>query len=146
MTFNFKSLVLGGVAAIALLSAPLAMLSSAEPGDGSRRGARFEQLNLTDAQTAQIESIREDARNQMRSVLSAEQQATFDAARQEGRRARRELDLSDAQREQIRSIREASKEEINAVLTADQREQLEQMREQRSERRGNRRGERSATR
>ena len=145
MTFNLKSLVLGSVAAITLLGAPLAMQASAEPGEG-RRGARYEQLNLTDAQTAQIESIREGARSQMRSVLSAEQQATFDAARQEGRRARRELDLSDTQREQIRSIREASKAEIDAVLTAEQRGQLEQLREQRSERRGNRRSERSATR
>jgi len=145
MTFNLKSLMLGGVAAIAFLSAPLVIHRSAHANEGRWR-EKFEELNLTDSQSEQIESIFTNSRDQMRSVLTAEQQATWDEAKAEGRRARRELNLSDAQRNELRSIRESSREEVEAVLTAEQREQLEQMREERMGRRGERREGRRARR
>lgn len=140
MAFNLKSLALGGVAAIALLSAPLAFNSFAQEREGCR-GNSFEQLNLTEAQTEQIETIRTDARTQMRSVLTSEQQTIWDEAKENGRRgARRELNLTDAQQEELRAIKEASREDVEAVLTPEQREQLSEIREQRAERRAGRRG------
>ncbi|MFK8183317.1 MAG: Spy/CpxP family protein refolding chaperone [Phormidesmis sp.] len=132
---NLKSLALGSVAAIALLSAPLAMTQSAQANEGRWR-EKFEELNLTDTQSARIESIFTDTRSQMRSVLTAEQQAAWDEAKAEGRRARRELNLSEDQRDQLRSIRESSQEDVQAVLTEQQREQLAEMRAQRGNRRG----------
>ena len=137
MKFNLKTAALTSFAVIALLSAPFGIVNpaQAEGGcSGHRSGHRLEQLNLTDAQSTQIEAIRTDARAQMRSVLTDEQRATLDGG--EGRRAWRTLDLSDSQREQIRSIREASKEEISAVLTEEQRAQIQSMREDRPGRRG----------
>lgn len=139
MKFNLKSLAMGSVAAIALISAPLAMTSSARPGGPGHMREAFEQLDLTDAQSDQIEAIFTDARAQVGEVLDAEQQATLEAAMENGRRAWRELDLSDEQRDQLRSIREASREEVKEVLTAEQLEQLEDMRAQRGNRRGGRR-------
>lgn len=137
MKFNLKTVGLSSLAAITLLSAPLGMVDAAQAGGGRaghRSGHRLEQLDLTDAQSTQIEAIHTDARAQIQSVLTAEQRATLEGG--EGRRAWRALDLSDTQREQIRSIRDASKEEISAVLTEEQRAQLQAMRENRPSRWG----------
>jgi len=137
MKFNLKTVALTSFAAIALLSAPLGLVNAAQAEggrSGHRSGHRLEQLDLTDAQSTQIEAIHTDARDQMQSVLTNEQRATLEGS--EGRRAWRALDLSDSQREQLRSIREASKEEISAVLTEEQRSQIQSMREERRGRRG----------
>ncbi len=135
MKFNLKTIFLTSFAAIALLSAPLSMTNAAQAEDGERRGSqRFEQLNLTDNQSAQIQAIRANSRSQVQSVLTAEQRATLEST--EGRGAWRELGLTDSQREQVRSIREASRAEVSSVLTEDQRAQLQSMREGRPGRRG----------
>jgi Spy/CpxP family protein refolding chaperone len=133
MKFNLKTAALTSFAAIVLLSAPLGMINTAQ-AEGGRSGHRLEQLDLTDAQSTQIEAIHTNARAQMRSILTEEQIATLESS--EGRRAWRALDLSDSQREQLRSIREASREEISAVLTEEQRAQVQSMREERHGRRG----------
>ena len=94
-------------------------------GQGGRgdRGSRLEALNLTEAQSTQIEAIRSDARSQMAAVLTAEQRAALGTSEPD-RRAWKSLDLTDEQREQMRLIHEASHDQINAVLTEEQRQQL----------------------
>ena len=138
MKFNLQTVAFSAIASLSLLAAPFVITQSAQ-AEGGRRGHHLEQLNLSDTQQAQIETIRTESRSQMRSVLTAEQQALLDNSESEGRRAWRQLDLSDTQREELRSIREAAREEVQAVLTAEQQAQLEEMREQRG-RRGGRRG------
>lgn len=134
MKFNLKAVSLASFAAIALLSAPFGIVGTAQAERGHRGGHHLEQLDLTEAQSAQIEAILTDVRSQMQSVLTEEQAAALENG--EGRRAWRALDLSDSQREQIRSIREASKEEISEILTEEQRAQLQAMREDHPGRRG----------
>jgi periplasmic protein CpxP/Spy len=104
----------------------------AERGERGPRGNHFEQLNLTEEQSSQIEAIRTETRSQMQAVLTPEQQAAV--GENEGPRAWRSLDLTEAQRSQMQAIREASKERIDAVLNDEQRQQLEQMREERGDR------------
>jgi len=135
MKFNLKTFSLAGLSAIALLAAPFVITHSAH-AEGGRRGQALEQLNLTEAQSSQIESIRDDAKAQMQTVLTSEQRATLENSESRGRRAFRQLDLSEAQRNQLRAIHESSREEVGEVLTAEQREQLESMREERVSRRG----------
>jgi periplasmic protein CpxP/Spy len=126
MKRNWKRLSLGSLSAIALIAAPLTFthLANAQ-GPGGPRGHHFEQLNLTEEQSTQIEAIRTDARSQMQAILTPEQQAA--TAGESGPRAWRSLDLSEDQRSQMQAIRDASKEKIDALLTAEQRQQLEQM-------------------
>jgi len=92
-------------------------------GRGEGKGRRFEALNLTDDQSAQIEAIRTQTKSQMEALLTPEQQATLGEG-DGGRRGFRNLDLTDEQRQQMRAIHEASHEQINAVLTPEQRQQL----------------------
>ena len=106
---------------------------------GGKRGAIFEQLNLSAEQEAQITSIRENSRAQVEAVLTEDQLNTVRASLDSGegfRQAMRTANLSDDQRTEIRSIMEASRESIDGVLTEDQRAQLQAARE---EHRGNRR-------
>jgi periplasmic protein CpxP/Spy len=143
MKLNWKTLSLGSLSAIALIATPLAFthLANAQgPGEGiggrsgGSRGGHFEQLNLTEEQSTQIEAIRTDARSQMQAILTPEQQAA--TAGESGPRAWRSLDLSEDQRSQMQVIRDASKEKTDALLTAEQRQQLEQMHAERGERGG----------
>lgn len=127
MNFNFKKIALGSLAAIALIAAPLAWAGTANAEGNCGGGRRFEQLNLTEAQSDQIESIRTETRSQMEAVLTPEQRETL-AASDSPRRGFRSLDLSDEQRSQIRDLKEGSREQINAILTEEQRQQLGEMR------------------
>ncbi|MEM9151984.1 MAG: hypothetical protein AAGB19_16230 [Cyanobacteria bacterium P01_F01_bin.3] len=138
MKFNLKKFSLVGLAAATLLASPVLVNQSAH-AEGGRRGEVLEQLDLTDAQASEIESIREDAKAQMRTVLTPEQQATLENSEVRGRRAFRQLDLSESQREQLQAIRESSREEVSEVLTSEQLEQLEELREEYEGRRGERR-------
>lgn len=94
-------------------------------GQGRERGPRLENLNLTDAQSAEIEAIRTAARSQAEAVLTPEQRAAV-ANSDSPRAAMRSPDLTAAQREQIRSIHEDVRQKIDAVLTDEQRQQLPQ--------------------
>ncbi|MEL7143770.1 MAG: hypothetical protein AAFY33_04680 [Cyanobacteria bacterium J06643_4] len=140
-SFNFKAASFCGLAAFALLAAPVGLTQSAHAQEGNRSGDRLErmaeELNLSDAQRSDIEAIFQNSRAQMQSVLTAEQQTILENSEHRGRRAFRELDLSEDQRTELRSIREASQEQVSSVLTAEQREQLEALREQRHGQRRN---------
>ena len=129
-SINFKALSLGSLAALTLAAAPLAIANASYAGEGDRRGHRLEQLDLTEAQSAQLQAIRTDSRAQVQAVLTAEQQATVENS-ESPREAWRSLDLSDDQRSQIRTIRESAREQLRAVLTEEQRTQLQEMRPER---------------
>jgi len=107
---------------------------------GQERGDRLEALNLTAAQSTQIEAIRTEARSQMAALLTAEQRATLENSESgngmTGRRAWKSLDLTDEQREQMQTIHEASHAQIDAVLTNEQRQQRSEGREGRGGRKG----------
>jgi periplasmic protein CpxP/Spy len=114
----------------------------------------WKELNLTDTQKSQIQTIRRDSRTKFEAVLTPEQKAKLEAAkqarraewqarkdqgqtgqgqRQAGQRQRKdnfaELNLTEAQKTQMRQIRESEKQQIQAVLTPEQRQKLEQFRQ-----------------
>lgn len=126
MNFNFKTLSLGSLAAIALIAAPLTWVHTANAEGNSRGGHPLEQLTLTEAQSTQVEAIRTETRSQMEAVLTPEQRQTL-AASNSPREGFRALDLSDDQRSEIRTLRESSREQINAILTDEQRQQLAEL-------------------
>ncbi|MBE9080320.1 Spy/CpxP family protein refolding chaperone [Romeria aff. gracilis LEGE 07310] len=126
MKLNFKTISLGSLAAVALLIAPLTWVHSANANGGGHRRPNLEQLDLTEEQSAQIETIRTDTRSQMEALLTPEQRAAA-AGSESPREALRSLDLTDEQRQQMRAIRESSREQIRAVLTDEQQQQLQEM-------------------
>ncbi|MEH2153114.1 Spy/CpxP family protein refolding chaperone [Nostoc sp.] len=116
----------------------------------------WKDLNLTDAQKSQIQAIRRDSRTKFEAVLTPEQKAKLEAAkqaRQAERQARKaqgqtgqgqrqpgqhhggrkgnfaDLNLTEAQKTQMRQIRESEKQQIQAVFTPEQRQKLEQFRQ-----------------
>ena len=136
------------LAAMAVLAAPLAFGRAAQADNPGGRGRQhlIEQLDLSDDQTAQIETIKDQAQNQMRAVLTEAQRATLEGSENNGRRAWRQLDLSDEQREQLQAIRQSTRDEVRAVLTEEQQAQFDTLREQRRQRRGERRSQRQDSR
>lgn len=110
-------------------------------GRGGKGGQLFEQLNLTDEQKAEIQQIRQEARQ------------NWEGKREEMRTARqkmRDLYASDASADQLRAQREENlslrqefgeqrfetKLKVREVLTLEQRQQLVELKGQRRGRRG----------
>ena len=98
-----------------------------------RQGEGWKQLNLTEAQKSQMKSIRESAKARSQAVLTAEQRAIMEQARQSGDRkgVRKSLNLTDAQKQQMKAIAEDTKTQMKNVLTPAQQQQVEQMKQQR---------------
>ena len=97
------------------------------------------QLNLTEAQRQQMQKIRENTQQQMQAVLTPEQRARLESARQAGQSPKsvmRSLNLTPEQQERLRAIRQRAREQRLAVLTPEQRAQLEQFRQNRPNRPG----------
>lgn len=127
---------------LAALGAAATGPALAEPPPHAERRHIFAELELTDAQRERIREIRAEGgdRDAIRAVLTDEQRAKLDAAREgrgkdPGRRAehlKRELGLSDAQAQEIREIFDAggTREEVRAVLTEEQRGKLDALRAQ----------------
>jgi Spy/CpxP family protein refolding chaperone len=103
-----------------------------------RQGEGWKQLNLTEAQKTQMKAIRESAKTRSQSVLTAEQRAIVEQARQSGDRkgVRKSLNLTEAQKQQMKAIAEDTKAQMKNVLTPAQQQQLEQMKQQRQSNRG----------
>lgn len=124
--------------AIALMLAASPMIPSftspavAGPGYIGGRGMKFDQLNLTDAQKAQIEKIHQSTRQQMDAVFTPEQKEQMRVAKEQ--RQRPNLNLSEDQKAKIRTIRENAKTQMDAVLTAEQKQKLQELRQQRRQR------------
>ncbi|WP_373528562.1 Spy/CpxP family protein refolding chaperone [Nostoc sp.] len=111
----------------------------------------WQELNLTDAQKTQIQTIRQSSRAQMEAVFTPEQKAKLEAAKQARRDQRQagqeqpgqrpqkgkfaDLNLTEAQKTQMRQIRESEKQQIQAVLTPEQQQKLAQFRESIKQRR-----------
>ncbi|NDJ24561.1 P pilus assembly/Cpx signaling pathway, periplasmic inhibitor/zinc-resistance associated protein [Nostoc sp. B(2019)] len=142
--------------ALTLTSIPFAV--QAEPTSSSplllaqvpKKGA-WQELGLTDAQKNQIQTIRQNTRAQIEGILTPEQKAQLQAAKQErqaqrqagqgqrqaGQRSRNkfaELNLTEQQKTQMRQVWESSKQQMQAVLTPEQQAKLKQLQESRRQR------------
>jgi Spy/CpxP family protein refolding chaperone len=135
------SLSLGAVAIPSLVSAQNS--SSTNTSTTMRKphqGDAFKQLNLTEAQKAQLKTIHESAKTQRQNVLTPEQRAKIEQARQSGERKgiRKSLNLTEAQKQQMKAIGATTKTQVQNVLTPEQKSQLEKIRQERKAQRGNR--------
>lgn len=131
------TLAVGAVTIPNLVSAQNTTQNQSEKGR-VRKGDAWKNLNLTEAQKAQIKTIRESAKTQRQNVLTAEQRAKIAEARQSGDRkgVRKSLNLTDAQKQQMKAIGESTKAQIKNVLTPAQQQQMEQMKLDRKQNRG----------
>lgn len=139
-----KLSILASVVVIGLSATPFAVKAEAhksnsllvaqeQPAKAPRE--RFgDKLGLNDSQKAQIEAIMKDTRAKMDAVLTPEQRALKESARQNrqaGQRGERKpLNLTQDQKNQIKQIRESSKSQIQSILTPEQKQKWEQMRQQ----------------
>lgn len=117
-------------------------------GEGSKGGMFMGQLDLTEQQQAQLDSIRDNAKSQALSVLTDAQRSELAADLQSGEplpHAMQNLDLSDDQRQQLWEIFESSRDASQNVLTEEQRQQLEEHRSERGQFHGQR-GQRGGNR
>jgi len=110
--------------------------ATAGPGKMGGRGAKWQELNLTEQQKAQMREIRQSTRQKMDAVFTAEQRQQLQTARQQ--RQRPNLNLTEDQKTQMKAIRQEAKQQMDAVLTAEQRQKLQEMRQQKRQSRGNR--------
>ncbi len=113
----------------------------------AKGGGAWKELGLTDAQKTQIQAIRRDSRTKFEAVLTPEQKAKLEAAKQ-ARQAQRQagqgqrqagqrrgkggyadLNLTEVQKTQMRQIRQSEKQQIQAVFTPEQRQKIEQYRQ-----------------
>jgi Spy/CpxP family protein refolding chaperone len=133
-----RSLLLSSFLVLTLVGlSTLPTFAQPEPGFGNppsdRPGPGFkgrrqlgQKLNLTDAQKAQLQEIRQTTHSRVEAVLTADQKAQLETAKQQGtklREAFQSLNLSDDQRQQIQTIREEGRQQMESVLTSEQREQ-----------------------
>jgi periplasmic protein CpxP/Spy len=160
MKLKALSLVAGAIAltltatsfaVVAQTASPSPVLVAQTP---QKEKGPWQELNLSDTQKSQIQTIRQDSRTKFEAVLTPEQKAKLEAAKQT-RQAQRQagqgqnqpgerrgrgknfadLNLTEAQKTQMRQIRESEKQQIQAILTPEQRQKLEQFRQNMKERR-----------
>lgn len=113
-------------------------------GRGMHGGKGFNRLNLTDAQKAQMQKIREETRQQVEAVLTEQQkeqlrQAKQNRQNQQNRQNRQnqrwsQLNLTADQQARMKAIHEEAQRKMEAVLTEQQKQQLQQMRQQKQQR------------
>ncbi|MEO1378214.1 MAG: P pilus assembly/Cpx signaling pathway, periplasmic inhibitor/zinc-resistance associated protein [Cyanobacteria bacterium J06635_10] len=99
---------------------------------------KLQRLNLTDEQKTQMQAIKEDARAQMKEILTQEQLEKLETAKANGQKKRgvwRTLNLTEDQKAELKKIKESKTSQIEAILTDEQKEQFQQMRENRRSRR-----------
>lgn len=149
-----RFLFLPGALAIALSYAvpmlPVAAQTQTQTPPAGQYPKRGVKLNLTEAQKAQLKQIRQSTRSQMDAILTPEQKAQLNAAKQQrqqrqsgeqrqpGQKPRDKwaaLNLTADQKARIQAVRQDAKQKMDAVLTAEQRQQLEQRRQQRPQKR-----------
>jgi periplasmic protein CpxP/Spy len=138
--------LLAGAIALTVTAIPVAVqaqMRSASPlqrtqmstiARAKKGGMGWQRLNLTDAQKAQMETIKNNTRAQIEGILTAEQRATLQAAKdaprgERGQRGWANLNLTEQQKTQMREIKQASQQQMLAVLTPEQRQQMEEMRQ-----------------
>ena len=114
-------------------SAVVAQNAPQPNGQREGRGRKFEQLNLTDAQKAQIQQIKQSTRQQMDAILTPQQKEQLRVAREQKQRPN--LNLTEDQKAKMKAIRESSKSQMDAVFTPEQKQKLEELRQQWRQRR-----------
>jgi protein CpxP len=126
------TVAVGAVAIPSLVSAQNTTQNSTEKRK-PHQGHGWKQLNLTEAQKAQMKTIRESAKTRSQSVFTPEQRALMAQARQSGDRkgVRKSLNLTADQKQQLKAISGDTKTQMKNVLTPAQQQQLEQMKQQR---------------
>lgn len=149
-----RFLLLPGALAIALsYAAPMLPVAAQTPtAPAEQHHKRGANLNLTEDQKTQLKQIREATRSQIDAILTPEQKAKLDAAKQQRQQGQQEqgqqgqrgqkprgmwasLNLTADQKARIKTIRQDAKQKMDAVLTAEQRQKLEQHRQQRQQNR-----------
>lgn len=97
---------------------------------------KLNKLNLTPEQQEQMQRIKQSQREQINNILTPEQKARLEAAR-ENRENRRQvfesLNLTEEQQAQIQEVRRASKQQMESILTPEQVQQLRQYRQRQPE-------------
>jgi hypothetical protein len=86
-------------------------------------------IELTQAQTTQLQQLTQDTFLKIQAVLTEEQKIQFQAGLQEGKPVRvtlSSLNLSTQQQKQLRGIFQSSKSQIRKTLTAQQQRQIMQ--------------------
>ena len=113
----------------------------------ARKDHLHKALDLSEEQATQIRELREQgaSREEVRAVLTPEQQAQLDTLRASHDGKRREhmrnyLELSEEQMQQMREIREngGSREDINAILSPEQQQKMAELHARRGHSRGGR--------
>jgi periplasmic protein CpxP/Spy len=103
-----------------------------------RSGKGLSNLNLNDAQKAQMKQIKDDSKAAIVNVLTPEQKATWQSLKQnrqngqtgrKGEGGMKALNLSETQKAQIKQIRDDAKQKIQNMLTPEQRTQMQQNRQ-----------------
>ena len=151
---NIKHILLvPGAIALALSCLPINPVSAQVEGAPvqqqqmrGKRGGGMKGLDLTEAQKAEMQKIRQETEAAILNVLTPEQQAKWQSFKQSRGQAAGQargqkgdkmqaLGLTEAQKTQMRQIRENAKERMMAILTPEQRTSLEQKRQGMQERR-----------
>lgn len=124
-----------------LLSTPVLMSGSnaqtAPAGNRMERSAFKKQLNLSDAQQAQLKQIRTETRTQIEGVLTDSQKAQLKTMKESRGQAKRQkggwkqLGLTDAQKAQLKQIRESAKSRTEQVYTPEQKALIQKHRSER---------------
>ena len=131
---------LAGAIALTLSAIPFAAQAQIDSSEQivvaqrQKRGDWKNKLNLTDAQKAQMQQIKESARAEMQKILTTEQLEKLEAAKASGEKKRavwRTLDLTATQKADLKKIKESKKAQIEAILTDEQKAQMQQMRQNR---------------
>ncbi len=123
-------------------------ISSSQPSDRLNQNMRSEMksnmrankpdLNLTEAQKQQMQSLKESTRTKINAVLTDAQRTQLEAAIKSGtkpRQAMRSLNLSADQKTRVRAIKEAVKIQKQALLTPEQKQKLQESRANRPDKR-----------
>ncbi|MEM7579885.1 MAG: Spy/CpxP family protein refolding chaperone [Mastigocoleus sp.] len=149
---NFKKLVPAAIITISTMGfvVPSVIAITAEasqaqvtPGrsanGGERKSRKFKALNLTEEQKSQLREIRQSYREKMGTILTSEQKALLNAAKEQGQNRRqvmRSLNLTEGQKQELRELKKSQREEISNILTEEQKQKMQELRQQRQSRRG----------
>lgn len=122
-------LLLPGMLALMVAASPMipsfTSAAVAQSMQGKGHGEGWEsQLGLSTDQKAKIQQIHQAERQQMKDVLTQDQQTAMQQAR--ANHTRPNISLSDDQKQKMKAIHEDAETQINAVLTADQQAKYQQ--------------------
>ncbi len=131
------SLFVACAIALGLSAAPLAVKAQSNSSAPTQvapqtQKSPLQSLGLSETQQAQIQAIRQKTREQMKNVLTSQQQEQLTAAMQnpQARRAAlQNLNLTEDQKDKMQQIMKSQETQIEAILTPQQKKQLDLYRE-----------------